>query len=295
MKKGSVFIVIAAILWGVDGILRRSLYVLPPITIVFLEHVVGLLILSPFFIRSLKGEKLLKKEWWGLIWISILSGVLGTLWFTTALLSINFIPFSVVFLLQKLQPIFAIASARFLLKEKLDWNYAKWALLALIAAYFVTFPDGFVNLKTGQGTIIAALFAVGAAFAWGSSTAFSRYTLLKHSQTYITGMRFLLTAIFAFVFVVAMGQMSSLKNVTPVQISTFALIALSTGMVALLIYYKGLKQTPVKVATFLELAFPLTAVVIDFLVYKTVLAPSQYLASVVLLFAIYHIGKLNKT
>jgi hypothetical protein len=37
------------------------------------------------------------------------------------------------------------------------------------------------------------MYALLAAIAWGSSTAFSRFTLLSHSNTFITGLRFLLT------------------------------------------------------------------------------------------------------
>ena len=159
-KIGPYLIIIAAILWALDGILRRSLFDLPPIIIVFYEHLIGLIILSPFLLFKIKKLRFSKKEWGALILISILSGVLGTLWFTTALIKVNFISFSVVFLLQKLQPIFATIFAVIFLKEKITGAYVKWALLALAAAYFVTFKNGLVNFDTGQGTIIAALFPV---------------------------------------------------------------------------------------------------------------------------------------
>src|SRR5689334_3191069 len=120
MKKfftyGPLLIVFAAILWGVDGVLRRSLYTLPPITIVFFEHLIGALLIAPFFLPKLWKEKLSRKEWWAILFVSLMSGVLGTLWFTTALAKTNFIPFSVVFLLQKLQPIFTIGTAAIVLK-----------------------------------------------------------------------------------------------------------------------------------------------------------------------------------
>ena len=66
-------------------------------------------------------------------------------------------------------------------------------------------------------------------------------------------------------------------------------------MVALWIYYKGLKQTQAKISTILELVFPFLAVTIDAFLYKTVLAPTQYLAAAVLLFAIYRVGKLQNS
>ncbi len=294
MFSGPLLIVIAALLWGLDGILRRSLYSLPPITIVFFEHLVGLIILLPFVLKSFKNEKLTRKEWYAIIFVSLLSGLLGTLWFTTALLDTMFISFSVVFLLQKLQPLFAITTARIFLKERVGKGYAVWALLALAAAYFVTFPNGVVNFKTGTGTVIAALFAVGAAFAWGTSTTFSKIALRNKSSNHITGLRFLLTTIMAFIAVLIMGKLPTFSAVSRVQVFTLIGIALSSGMVSLLIYYKGLKTTPVSVSTILELFYPLVAVVIDVVLYHNVLKWSQYLAAAILLYAIYRVGKLAR-
>ncbi|MEK7156126.1 MAG: DMT family transporter [Patescibacteria group bacterium] len=294
MSYGPLLIFIAAILWGLDGILRRSLYGLPPITIVFFEHLIGLVLLSPFLFKVWKSEKLEKKEWYALGVVALLSGVLGTLFFTTALLKVNFIPFSVVFLIQKLQPIFAVAMAAIILREHITRKYVLWAALALVAGYFVTFPLGVINFAEGGAHLIAALFAFAAAIAWGSSTALSRYTLLNHSNTFITGVRFLLTVPIALVFVFAMGAASSLTQVTATQYGYLALIAFSTGMLALWIYYRGLRTTPVRVAAIVELAFPMTAVAIDYFLYGVALHYTQYLAAAVLLFAMYQVSKLSR-
>ena len=300
MKKslaqyGPLFIVIAAFLWGLDGVLRRSLFVLPPATIVFYEHLIGALLIAPFALPLFKKEKIKKSDWLAIIWVSFLSGLVGTLLFTAALVKVNFISISVVFLLQKLQPVFAIAAASLLLKEKITLKYIGWAALAFAAAYFVTFPRGVVNLSTGSGTAIAAVMAVGAAFAWGSSTAFSRFALLDLSPTLTTALRFFITTPLALITVFILGKSASLSTLTTSNVRTLVAIALSTGMVALWIYYKGLQHTQVKVATILEFIFPVTAVVIDVIYYHTVLDISQYIAGVVLLFAAYQVSVLNKS
>ncbi|MFH0890912.1 MAG: EamA family transporter [Candidatus Liptonbacteria bacterium] len=291
---GPVLIVLAAVLWGLDGLIRRSLFSLPAITIVFYEHLIGAILILPFFLRVRRTENMSQREWLSVLWVSLLSGVLGTLFFTTALARTNYIPLSVVFLLQKLQPIFAILAGVVVLRERLNKKFLGWALLALGAAYFVTFPGGRMNLETGGATASAALLALGAAIAWGSSTAFSRYALLRHSQTYITGARFLITTGLAFLFVIGMGQMKSLQAPSPSQFGLFALIAVSTGMVALWIYYRGLKFTQAKITTLLELAFPLTGIAIDWIIYKTVLFPGQYFAGAVLIWAMQRISVLNR-
>ena len=293
MSYGPFFIFVAAILWGLDGILRRSLFSLPPITIVFYEHLIGAILIAPFLYRVWRSEHLTRKEWTMLGVVALFSGILGTLFFTTALLKTGFIAFSVVFLIQKLQPIFAASAGALLLKEKLTSRYLAWAALALVAGYFVTFPSGVVNFGESGAYVTAALFALLAAICWGSSTALSRYTLLNHSNTLITGIRFFLTVPIGFAFVFLLGAVPSLSSVTLNQFGILTLIGISTGMVALWLYYRGLKHTEVRVATIVELAFPVTAILIDYFLYDTTLAVSQYLAAAVLMFAMYRVSTLN--
>jgi drug/metabolite transporter (DMT)-like permease len=292
---GPVLIIIAALLWAFDGLIRQHLYVLPPITIIFFEHLIGLLILTPFVLKYIFKTKLTSREWWLIILVAFLSGLLGTLWFTTALGKVHYISLSVVFLLQKLQPIFAISTATIFLKEKFDKRYIKWALLAVLAAYFVTFPNGLVNFHTGEGTVIAALYALGAAFAWGSSTTFSKMLLGKVDFKMSTFFRFLFTLILALPLVLIFGRANSVfvfPNLT--QISLLVLIGISTGMVAILIYYKGLAKTPVHISTILELTFPFVAILIDMIVNHNFLNLFQWVASFILVFAIYKIAKLRE-
>jgi len=291
---GPMFIIFAAILWAFDGVIRRYLYSLPPITIIFFEHLIGLVILLPFAYKYILKTRFTGKEFFLVVLISILSGLLGTLWFTTALLKVHFISFSVIFLLQKLQPIFAIGTARIFLKEKVDKRYIIWAVVALISAYFVTFKNGLVNLETGEGTVIAALYALGAAFAWGSSTTFSKMLLNKVSSQASTFYRFLFTVLIVLPVIFLFGYGSSLAAPTLPQFGLFALIAVSTGMVALLIYYRGLAKTPVHISTILELTFPFMAILIDMIMYHTILSLTQWIATCLLVFAIYKIARLRE-
>ncbi len=293
---GPILIIIAALLWAFDGLIRQHLYTLPPITIIFFEHLIGLLILTPFIYKYVLVSRPTRREWWLIVLVAGLSGLLGTLWFTTALGKVHYISISVVFLLQKLQPIFAISTAAIFLKEKFDTRYIKWAVLAIVSAYFVTFANGHVNLDTGEGTMIAALYALGAAFAWGSSTTFSKMLLTNIDSKVGTFYRFIFTLILALPFVVLYGhsQDGSFAIPSVTQFGWLAIIAVSTGMVALLIYYKGLSKTPVHISTILELTFPFVAIMLDFVVNGTVLSLSQWVAAIVLVFSIYQISKLRE-
>ena len=293
---GPILIIIAALLWAFDGLIRQHLFTLPSITIIFFEHLIGLLILTPFVWKYVQVAKPTKREWWLIVLVAGLSGLLGTLWFTTALGKVHYITISVVFLLQKLQPIFAISTAAIFLKEKFDRRYIKWAVLAIISAYFVTFANGVVNFETGDGTVIAALYALGAAFAWGSSTTFSKMLLTNIDSKVSTFYRFLFTLLLALPFVYLYGNTQAGDFAIPSvpQFGWLVLIAISTGMVALLIYYKGLAKTPVHISTILELTFPFVAIFLDFIVNGTVLSLSQWVAAIVLVFSIYKIARLRE-
>lgn len=290
LSHSSLLILSAATLWALDGVLRRSLFHLPAITIISIEHWIGAALITIFCWNSVKTIRLNKTSLVLVFSIALFSGILGTLFFTQALLSIQFIPFSVVFLLQKLQPLFAILFGWIVLKETLPKHFIPWAALALVAAFFVTFPLGAVNLQTGNGTMVAALFAFGAALLWGSSTAFSRRLTLRHGAVQATALRFIATGLLAPFFILGLGHTQTLTAVTTMDIVVLITIALSTGMVALFLYYKGLEKTPVRVATILELAFPLIAVIIDVVLYDTVLHPTQYIAALVLLYAMIRVS-----
>lgn len=290
-KFGPIYILIAASLWAFDGIIRRSLFVFSPLQIVFLEHLVGTIFLLPIIFKTNFSN--LKKVWLDLGIVSLFSGLLGTILFTAALQQVFFISFSVVFLLQKLQPLFAISSAKMLLKEKFNEHYWFWAIIALIAAFYITFPSGGVSLSANGNNVMAALYALGAAFFWGVSTTFSKRVLQQVESKQATSWRFLLTTILAGVSLLVF-QPTSFVLPNTFQWLNFVFIALSTGMVALYLYYKGLKQTSVKVSTILELVFPMLAIIIDGVVYKTFLVPVQYFFIIVLLFSLSKLVKLEQ-
>jgi len=293
---GPLFVIIAALLWSFDGILRISLYTLPPAVVVFYEHLFGAIILL-FLAKQwfLDLKKMTRKEWIGILVVSLFSGALGTILYTAALGKVNYSQYSVVVLLQQqLQPIWAISAAAILLKEKISKSFILWAVVALLAAYLITFKDLHVNLQTGTGTIIAALFALSAGFMWGSSTAISKLVLNKVSFITATALRFYLAPIFALFLILPLGQTSALFSLQKDQILTLILITFSTGLVALLFYYYGLKKTPARVTTVCELVWPASAIFIDYFYFHKSLSITQILGVLLLLFAIYNVTKFKK-
>ena len=120
----SAAVICAALLWSVDGVLRQGLHSLSSLVIVTTEHLLGALIFLPFLFRSAFKIKLLDKRGWvSIFWVSICGGLLGTYFYTKALGYVNYIDLSVVVLIQKLQPLFAISLASIVLREKVSTSF----------------------------------------------------------------------------------------------------------------------------------------------------------------------------
>lgn len=297
MKKiatfGPLFVIVAALLWSFDGLLRINLYSLPPAVIVFYEHLLGAIIILLLASRWMKDlKKMKRKEWAAILTVALFSGALGTILYTAALQNVQYSQYSVVVLLQQqLQPVWAIAAAAFLLKEKLTKHFLMYAVLAIVAAYFVTFKDLQVNLATGSGTILAAALALSAGFLWGTSTAISKLVLKKVSFLTATALRFCFAPMFALFFIIGSNQANALLSINQVQWFTLLIITFTTGLLALAVYYYGLKRTPARIATLCELVWPASAIFIDYTIFNKSLSITQILGVVVLLFAIYKITK----
>ncbi len=292
---GPILIVIAAMLWAIDGLLRRSLYGLPPSSLIFFEHIIGFLLIAPFAIKEFKKVRFTQKEKKSLILVSLLSWVIGTLLFTMALGAVGFIPFSVAILIQKLQPIFAIGLAMILWNEKIPRLSYFFIVLALIAGYFVTFPDGVSATEDGQKQLLAALYALWAAAAWGTSTNISKFLLKNHHPEVITMLRFALTAsIIAIWLIVIPDWNASFRLPSTIEWLYLFAIAGSTGLVAMYIYYRWLKSTPVHVSAILELTWPIIAVIVDYFMYATIFSLTQYAAMAILIGSMYMVTHLAK-
>ena len=287
-----LFVIIAASLWGIDGIvLRPALFGLPVPLVVFVESTAVALLLSPYFIKHVPLLKNLQmKDWLAFFLVALLGGAIGTMAITKALFYVNFVNLSVVILLQKLQPVFAITLAAIFLKEKLTRNFFVWSGLAIIGAYFMTFGTKLPELSTGDKTAAAAVFALLAALAFSSSTVLSKRALRNVSFEMGTYLRFLFSAVIMLMIVGFTGDMNSVSEITTKQVVVFLIIAFTTGGLAIFLYYYGLKRITASVAAICELAFPLTAVLLEYLLRGNILDMIQWIGAGVLLLSILKVS-----
>lgn len=261
---GPFLIMFAASLWALDALIRTGLTTsIPSASIVFLEHIFGFILLIPIFITSIPVYRRLKaNDWLISVALALVSGVGGTVLFTQALgKSFATGDFVTPILLQKTQPLFVTILAALMLKERLTLRFLALVPVALIGSYMVSFGVSPVQLQlTGKELIV--LLSLGASAAWGSGTILSKTLLKKLTFPQATSIRFLLTIPIAYGASVLLYQTYNPLLLTSNLVVRFILIAFATGAGAILIYYRGLRETEAKVSTFAELSFPIVSILI---------------------------------
>ena len=288
-------VVFAALLWSLDGLLRQELYHISSFVIVALEHSIGALIFLPLLFKSIpKIKKLGQRGWISIFWVSICGGILGTYFYTKALSFVNYIDLSVVVLIQKLQPLFAISLAGVILKEKLSKRFMFLAIIAMFGGYLVTFGNKPFGNWDDKSTI-ASLCALLASFCWGSSTVLGKHALKQLTFEVVTGMRLFITAIIALIIIAYSGSFSDVLNLRPENYTTIIIIVFSTGTIALSIYYYGLQNLAASHTTIYELAWPLSAVFIDWTLKGKTLSLVQIVGALILLCSMGMLTRENQS
>ncbi|MDQ0194505.1 DMT family transporter [Paenibacillus wynnii] len=269
-RNGFWLVALGAALWGVDPLFRIILLQsLTSSQIVLLEHVVLFLAAVPVLWKQrieLKGIGF--RQIGALLIVSWGGSAVATILFTMALSSGDL---NAVLLLQKLQPIFAIGLAAVLLKERLPQNFGPLIILALAGTYLLTFgwsiPFGEVNSFIGVGS----LMALGAAALWGGSTVMGRYLLGSMKYETVTSLRFIMALPLLFIITTMEGAPwqihGGLGASTAIAINLL-LQALLPGLLSMLLYYKGLSTTKASFATLAELSFPMSGIMINWMVFK---------------------------
>lgn len=296
VKKTSIIymimIALSASLWGLDGvILTPRLSNLNVIFVVFLLHALPFLLMNTFLFNHYKElKKLDKKSFYSLVLVSAFGGAIGTISIVYALFIVHFQELSVVVLLQKFQPVFAILMASFVLGEKLSGRFLLWAGVAIIGGYFLAFGWHIPDLSSDVPTLKAALLSLLASFSFGSSTVFSKRLLQRIDYISATFFRYGMTSLLLLPVVVASGLFSDFQNITADNWLLFGIITLTSGSVAILLYYYGLKHVKASHATLLELFFPISAILFDYFINGNVLSLLQWASAALMIFAIIKAG-----
>lgn len=289
---GATAIILAATMWGFDGVvLTPRLYNLNVGFVVFMLHFVPFVLMNTFLFKEYKKLKTFTKADFLLLGgIAFFGGALGTLAIVKALFLVHFDHLSVIVLLQKLQPIFAITLAAIFLKERIKPRFIFWGLLAIIASYFLTFGFHKPNMSEDAALIKAAIWALVAAFSFGSATVLGKKVLTRLPYYTTNFFRFGFTSLFMLIYILIIGQLGEFQNVTTTNWLFFLIIAVTTGSGAIFLFYYGLNKVTAMVSTICELFFPISAILFDYMINDHLLSPIQWISAAIMILAIVEIS-----
>lgn len=287
---GSLFLILCGVARSTDLFFRiPALNKLPPATIIFWEHFITSLLLIPFLFKFRHlFIKVPLKDWFLFFMIGAGASALGILFFTKAFAYMN--P-ALVILLQKLQPVVTIALGSLFLKEKLNSGFLKWALIAIIASYFVSFSN--TNPFTGhwKQLSVGVCFTLLAVFFWGSGTVWGKMLLNNYDKNFVLLNRFYIGTIFTFILSISFYGGVGLKVIDKQLAINLSYMAIVPGLIATGFFYYGLKHVKASFASMLELVFPLSSVVIMWIFFNRPLDNIQITASIVLILSIMKITR----
>jgi drug/metabolite transporter (DMT)-like permease len=252
-------VALGASLWATDALFRRGLTARVSATeIVFWEHVVLALAVLPLLVRARHRLRALRPvDWLACVVIGGGSSVAATILFTKALTGGD--P-TTPLLLQKLQPVFAVAFARVLLGERVRAPYFLFLGSALLGSYLLVLDQPGSLTPSDAG---APLLAAGAAVLWALGTVLGKFLGAALAPAELTGVRFACGLPIAAVLLLARGGGGPVVAAQASDVPSLVALALVPGLIALLLYYRGLEQTTASTATLAELAFPATALVVN--------------------------------
>jgi drug/metabolite transporter (DMT)-like permease len=272
-------VALAASLWGSSALLREPLAgAVDASTIVFYEHLVILLVLSPWVVRAMRvWAAAPPRVRAATVIIGAGSSALATTLFTAAFAFGDPITPQV---LQKLQPLVALVLAAALLGERLRPRFALFAIPALAGAWLLSFEN---PLQVTVSDLQPAALALGAATLWAAGTVLGRLvgSEIGPRDTLVLRFTFGLPAAAAIVSVLGAQWTMPLERAP-----SLVALALIPGLLALGLYYVGLQRTAASRATLAELMFPVTAAIVGVTVLDATLSPSRWLGLAVVVVSI---------
>lgn len=269
---GFFLVALAAATWGTDLFWRVNLVSeLPPAAIVFAEHLILVLVTAPLLVRALRTARSFdRRDWLAIVFVGAGASALATILFTAGLDQGDA---PSVYLLQQLQPLVAALGARWLLGERLHPRYWIFFLVAVSGAYLVNFSD---PLNVDPHSLAGGAFALGAAVLWASGTVFGRHLTTRLPFEQLTALRFGIGLPAAALILLLTAGGSGFTAYSASTAPPLVAIALVPGLLAMLIYYRGLRSTPAAAATIAELALPVSILLISTMVFHFSLTATQW-------------------
>ena len=295
---GVAMVAVGAALWGVDTVFREPLISRGAAgwqswTIVMCEHLILTAVCLPLLISRRGQIPLLDRMGWlSVVVVAFGGSALATLAFTDALRNIPLGQIDSVVLLQKTQPLWAIAAAALVLGERPRPQLALFLIPAALGSYLLAFGTTSPGQAFSSPAGHSALLALIAAGLWGSATAFGRRAMRSISFELLTALRFTVALPLLIALAATHGALTPPGSAHTEDYLRILVIALVPGLVAMLLYYRGLRETPASVATLAELAWPASAVVLNYVFLGATISRAELAGAVILWVTIAQLHRL---
>jgi drug/metabolite transporter (DMT)-like permease len=292
---GLIFIIIAAVCWGFSAVvLIPRLYNLPVVFVVFLQHAIPLALLTPIFFKEYKTFfKLHNRDIFILCIIALFSGVIGTMAIVKALFLVHFHNLSVVVLIQKVQPIFAIILAAIFLKESIGKKFIFWSIFVFLGIYLITFGLNHPSIILNETNIDAYLLSILSALSFALNTVLGKHLTKTVSYKTITFSRFFLGTIFSAIFCLISGQFLNFDLITMNNLLILLVIFVAGGPISMFLYYYGLKYVKASTAAIGEMALPFSVIILDYTINNERLSLIQWCGAIIIIIGIFIISQIK--
>ncbi len=297
MNKGPLQVFFGSALWGTDAVFRTQLTkVFSSTAIVFFEHIFGALFSLPLLIKNSKMfKKMNRLDWLSLLYLALGGGVIATFFITQSFrLAYQFGNINVPVLMQKIQPFFAIVAAYILLRERIKPVFWLYAAIALIGGYILSFGFSVAEISLANNTFIIALYAIGAAFFWGTCTVVGKRLVDRLGFGFTTSIRLFAGFLMLLIIFLFTDMFKSVSLLNFKFIMFFIYIGLITGFLSLLIYYIGMIKTKAHVATIAELGMPISAVFFNWVWLKETVSFNHIIGAILIIGAVVMMGFIDR-
>ena len=134
-----------------------------------------------------------------------------------------------------------------------------------------------------------------ASFCWGSSTVLGKSALKQVPFELMTCIRLIITGTIALIIITLSGNISDIYSLSIENYNTIIVIVFTSGSIALSIYYYGLQNLATSHTTIYELVWPLSEVLIDWLIRVKTLSLAQMIGAIILVSSITILTKENSS
>ncbi len=276
-KPAFIYLITAAILWGaVVPIMKITLREIPIFSLIFLRMSFASILLLPFVYKKLKIEK---SDWRNIFLAAFLGTNLNLAFFFFGLEHTQAINASVIL---ATAPVFTLAFAHFILKEKFSLKLILGASLSFIGTIIIV---GIPAIQLSLLSTLGNIALVASSLTWVGHEFYAKKILIKYDPLVVS---FYTMAIGAVIFSPVAASELFTNSAWFSQISISGLLGLLYGIffasfIGYSLWQKGLASLPASEASFVFYLLPLFGIIFSIILLHEKFNPILIVGSILIL------------